>query len=151
MIESKVESDFGQDVFWPTISEFVNFSKYVKTLEEGDLSFAFQLRVCCFAYVFHVRLHKTKHFLHTFYTKKFIWADKFVWHLEMLKYVGMDTILGSASILKYYTFVDMCHTDKNNQIYSFGFSSVFIIEIHVLFIFYSHSSKLEYSPLVFIG
>lgn len=40
MIQSKVESAFEQDVFQPSMTEFANFSKYITTLEKGDLSFA---------------------------------------------------------------------------------------------------------------
>lgn len=40
MPESEVKSAFEQDVFRPSMCEFVNFSKYITILEEGDLSFA---------------------------------------------------------------------------------------------------------------
>lgn len=40
MTESGVESGIEQDVLKPSIKEFTNFSKFIKTLEDKNLSFA---------------------------------------------------------------------------------------------------------------
>lgn len=38
MKESEVNSDFVQDVFYPSLSEFANFARYIKSLQH--LTFA---------------------------------------------------------------------------------------------------------------
>lgn len=52
MKESEVESDFEQDIFKPKIDEFANFSKFIKSLEDQNLSFALVSDFMLFHFLF---------------------------------------------------------------------------------------------------